>query len=231
MAKQVEREKAQALRRKGYSIGEIVKQIKEPKSTVSYWCKNIPLTDKQIANIQARHKTKSIQTLLAYSEKKRNKRLQKETKIFELGKKDIEKFHKRELFFLGLGLYWGEGYKYPHAEFGFTNSDPEMILVYISWLKEVLGVNSNSLVCRISINAEHKYRIGEVEKFWIKTTKLKKTQFTKVSYIQVKNKKVYKNSKKYYGTLRVKVRNGKDYKNRILGSIQAIIEQNNKPLY
>ena len=219
MAKPLIKEKAQKLRKSGKSIGEVAKELCQPKSTVSYWCKDILLTEKQILAIQKRHKSSSVETLLKSSEKQRRRRLDNEKIDKELGQKRVGTVSNRDLFMLGLGLYWGEGYKYKHAEFGFTNSDPNMIVVYIQWLKMVFGVNVKDLLLRVSINIAHKNRISKIEQFWQKVTDTTPEQFSRPSYIKTNQKKKFSDNSSYFGTLRVKVRGGKRKKNEILAAI------------
>ena len=222
MANPLIREKARALRKKGASIGEIVSKLKQPKSTVSYWCKNIVLTKKQINKIQERHRSQSVATLLHSAEKQRQERLRREKKAALLGARDVGGISTRDLFMLGLGLYWGEGYKYENSELGFTNSNPDMIRTYVAWLENMYGVQSKDLICRISINQSHHNRVHVVEQYWQKKLKLPAKQFTTTSLIQSKSKKIYANREAHYGTLRVKVRRGKQLRDRIIASIAHV---------
>lgn len=225
MAKILLKEKARALREKGFSIGEVAQKLNQPKSTVSYWCKNITLTKKQIQDIERRHKINSIAVLLTASEKQRKNRLQQEKAIAISAKENIGKISNRDLLMLGIGLYWGEGYKYEHSEFGFTNSDPKMITSYITWLNRVYGVEKKRCICRVSINNVHNHRLSEIEKYWQKVTGIPASQFSKSSIIKSVSKKTFSDTNSYFGTLRIKVRNGSELRHRVLSSIEAIKEQ------
>jgi hypothetical protein len=225
MAKQQLREHARKMRIEGNSIGEISVALKQPKSTVSYWCKDVLLSEQQICAIQGRHTARSVTTLLRVAEQQRKERLVREHEATELGKQDVGSITRRDLFMLGLGLYWGEGYKYTHCELGFTNSNPDMILTYMCWLERVYGVSKDRFVCRISINSTHRGRVADVEKYWRAVTGLGADQFTKTSLIHARAHKVYENSDEHYGTLRIKVRRATGLVNRILGSITHVSGQ------
>lgn len=225
MAKPIIKEKARALRKKGLSIGEVSVKLNQPKSTVSYWCKNISLSDKQIQNIEERHKSNSIAILLSASEKQRKLRMQREKEIQDSARERLGVLSDRDVYILGLGLYWGEGYKYEHSEFGFTNSDPEMILSYLVWLERVFNVKKDEVICRVSINSLHTHRLSVVEKYWQDLIGISAHQFSKPSIINSKPKKIFQNNDKYFGTLRVKVRKGSELRHQVLASLEAIKEQ------
>lgn len=222
MAKIVERERARKLRRKGLGIAEIAAKMQESKSTVSYWCRDIALTGQQLKRLQQKSYHAGVAQFLKLAEQKRQKRLRDERRCSVQGVFDVGVPSRRDLFMLGLGLYWGEGYKRSNGELGFTNSDPKMISTYIRWLQEVYGIQRSELVFRISINEIHKERIGKVLAYWRIITGGTVNQFTNPSFIKTEVKKKYANHDHYFGILRVKVRGGSKVKARILGSLQAV---------
>ncbi len=222
MAKILEQEKARVLRKKGLSIGNIANEIGVSKSTVSYWCRDIVLSHAQVKHLGKQQKTAAVTALLAYAERRRRDRISRTNHLFKRGSLDVGKVSKRDLFMVGLALYWGEGYKKGNDEFGFTNSDPETIRVIIRWLKDIYGVEKENLILRVSINQLHNKRELVVVSYWSKVTKIPKSQFTKTSFIKTASKKRYLNHNEHFGTLRVKVRRGADLRRRILGSINAL---------
>jgi hypothetical protein len=129
---------------------------------------------------------------------------------------------QRDLFLLGLGLYWGEGYKGGNSELGFTNSDSDMVKIFLKWLRTIYEIHKSSLILRVSINDIHKDRIHIVTKYWANVTNVSISQFTKPSFTKTSLKKKYPNHEHYFGILRVKVRRGSRLKQRILGSLAAI---------
>ena len=222
MAKIIEREKAILLRLKGTSIGEIAKRLQVSKSTVSHWCRDIALSDVAIANITKKNESKSTESLLRYTEALRKQRQQNITHDKQLGKEKVGRLSNRDVYLIGLGLYWGEGYKHGSQEFGFTNSDHNMITFYIRWLQVVFNVKLCDLILRVSINNAHESRIFAIEDFWSKLTGVPKNNFTKPSFIKSVSKKVYKDNSNYFGTLRIKVRRGTSMRRQILGAIEVL---------
>lgn len=215
------REKAIALRKKGESINTISKSLGAKKSTVSYWCKDILLSKDQINALLEKQRREGIKGSFQYYEKLRKERIKRCVQLMQKGVSDVGSLSKRDLFISGLSLYWAEGYKKGN-EVGFTNSDPKMIVLFLKWLKEIYGINSDSLIFRISINNMHKDRVNKVIGYWTKLLKVEEKQFTKTSLIRTISKKVYSNHENYFGTLRVKIRRGSALRERILGSIQEI---------
>ncbi|MEY3784187.1 MAG: hypothetical protein RLZZ230_509 [Candidatus Parcubacteria bacterium] len=221
MAKQKEKFEAVQLRKSGKSIGTIAKTLDVSKSTVSFWCKDISLTPKQIDKIAIESKHHATASLLKSSEKQREQRQNNIIQAQLRGKKMVGKLLNRDIFMLGLGLYWGEGYKKGSHELGFTNSDPLMIPIYIRWLKITYGVSKERLILRISINQSHEHRADEVLKYWSDLLQIPITQFTKTSFIKSSSKKQFY-TEKHYGTLRVKARNGTMLRHEVLGAIASI---------
>ena len=211
-----------ALRRKGASIGVIADKLGVSKSTASLWCKDIALSKSQIDALHAGMKKAGTRALLLAAEKKRAERIRNIERYSRRGARDVGRLSKRDLFILGLGLYWGEGYKNGSEETAFTNSDPHMIRVFISWLERIYDVPKNTLIFRISINKIHEKRIDSILRYWTDFLGVSKDQFTKPSFIQTPVKKIYKNNDQYYGILRVKARNGVNLRRRILGSLDKL---------
>lgn len=222
MAKQHEKERALVLRKKGHSIQEIAEKLAVSKGTVSVWCRDISLSARQIEILARRTKHHAVEALLKSAEQQRRTRQEMIITASNQGVADIGRLSKRDLFMVGLGLYWGEGYKRGSQELGFTNSDPALVTTYIRWLYEIYSVENDALILRVSINAQHSDRIAEVERYWSKLTHIPLKQFTKSSLIKTTTKRVFSDRSTHFGTLRIKVRRGTNLRRRILGSIAAI---------
>lgn len=222
MAKLQEQSKAMRLRKSGYSISAIAKTLSVSKSTASGWCRDIALTERQLEQIAEKSKHHATLSLLKSSENQRKVRQENIKRATQIGKRDVGKLSQRDVHMIGLGLYWGEGYKKGNQELGFTNSDPGMITFYIHWLRTVYGIEKKDLILRVSINNQHAERITDIVQYWSLITGISTTQFTKTSLIKIRSKKIYENLHTHFGTLRIKVRRGTELRRRILGSIQAL---------
>lgn len=210
------------MRKKGASIGDISKKFHISKSTISLWCRDIILTKFLIGKIQTKGKMKSVRALLRYSEFKRKERIKRHALQKKEGADMIGSLSNRDILMIGLGLYWGEGYKYENSELGFTNSNPKMILFYIKWLS-FFNIDKTSLIFRLTLNEFFIKKEVKIQSFWINFLSIKKEQFSKTTFIKTNLKKAsMKNIKTYKGILRVKVRKGTALRNNILGAIDHI---------
>jgi hypothetical protein len=140
------------------------------------------------------------------------------------GKEDIDMLQIRDLFMLGIGLYWGEGYKRGSQEFGFTNSDPKIINTAIQWLDMCYQIPLKDIHARITINNLYNDETERITSFWSKETNIPREQFSKPTYISGYGN-VDRDSKTYIGTIRIKVRNSTSLRRRILASIAEIPNQ------
>ncbi len=137
MKKDTTKTKAFNLRRQGESINSIAKKLSISKSTASVWCRDVVLSETQLKVLSEKSNTRAISALLHASEKKRSERIIATEKEIRIGKQNVGRLSTRDIFMVGLGLYWGEGYKKGSQELGFTNSDPALILFYIQWLNRI----------------------------------------------------------------------------------------------
>lgn len=206
----------------GESIKEISDKLKVPKSTVSYWCRDIVLSEKHLTRLIVKQREESKKGSLLYAEKLRKSRIDREYNFKKEGRNQVGDITKRDLQMLGIALYWAEGYKNGNTEVGFTNSDPAMIALILEWFIKIYGVSKKDFIFRLSINHSHEKREKKVIEFWTKYLNIDKSQFTKTSFIKSVSKKVYSNHENYFGVLRVKVRRAVNLRSKILGAIEFL---------
>ncbi len=130
------------LRKGGYSYSEIKKFCPVPKSTLSYWFRDLKLSEPQLARLKKKRieatrrgsKTKTLKTFKAIEE------------IQNRAAKDIGKISKRELWLMGVVLYWRERNKNDFRKgVYFSSSNPELINFFLKWLKEVGGIRDEEI--------------------------------------------------------------------------------------
>ncbi|MBM3261462.1 hypothetical protein FJY93_03515 [Candidatus Kaiserbacteria bacterium] len=225
MAQDELRMRVRQLRKQGTSIKSIAKILDASTSTVSYWCRDIKLSESQIRKLAKNMERGGMIGRLRAAEKKRAQRLLAIQKETSRGKKDISILTKRDMFIVGLALYWGEGYKNGNDECGLTNTDPIIIKAFIHWLFTMYGVTKDDLILRVTINDTHRARAHIIETYWSQQTSIPLSQFTQTSFIRSTSIRVFENPNGYVGTLRVKVRRSTALRRRILGSISEIKQQ------
>lgn len=104
----------------------------------------------------------------------------------------------KDLKTAGIMLYWGEGAKTENVV-KFVNSDPEMIRIFLKFLREVCGVSEERLKALIHMYPDHDE--NKIKSFWINLTKISEQNFYK-SYIHEGKKGTYKNKSKW-GTITI----------------------------
>ncbi len=221
MAKTKEKNKALELRQKGKSIKEIAKKVGVVKSTVSFWCRDIKLTSKQIEELHKKMIKGSYKGRMKGARIQYERRIKKIKKYNKEGIRQIGRLSNRDLLIAGLSLYWGEGSKKTRSV-SLSNSDPKIIKFAIKFLKRTFNIDKNRLGAYIGINRVHRNRIEDVENYWSKITGIPGKQFTKTTLIKAKNKKNYSNFQVHYGTITIKVRKSADLYYRIIGLIKGL---------
>jgi hypothetical protein len=214
------------LRKLGLSYSEIRKQIPVAKSTLSTLLKNIKLSKKAKKIIESR--TVGAQKLGA--EAKHNQRVKKEEKIRKSAFSQIANITNKELFLMGIMLYWAEGTKSRGSNISqsvdFSNSDSKMLKFFMNWLEVCLKIPKDMIAPRIYIHESKKDKANEVLEYWSKQIvfpkeKFSRTCFTKTVYPR-KNKR--KDTTQYYGQLRIRIKKSTDLNRKIAGWIDGVVD-------
>jgi hypothetical protein len=221
VAKTTERLEARKLRRKGKSIGFIANKIGVSKSSASIWCGDITLTKEQRDKLIKNDKKGGAVGRAIANRNKVIERLDRLEKYKYIGRKMVGSISKRDLLILGIALYWGEGNK-KGRRLIFSNSDPEMIKIWIRWLRECLNLSINDMSCNVGINQIHRHRVASVEKYWSEISGIPLTEFRKVSLKKVKAMKVYENPEEHFGTLCIRVKRSTNLNYQMLGLIEGL---------
>lgn len=216
------KDKVRKLRKSGLSLNEISAKMNIPKSTVREWISDIELSQEQ-REILNRKVSKALQEgRFKTQTRNRQKRIEKVDKLLKKGKIEIGKLSKKELLVAGVALYWAEGFKNKHEKrLGFCNSDPEMILFYLKWLKESLGIEKENLTARISLNISHENREVDVKNYWTTITGIPIAQFTTTFYQNTLWKKLYEDNN-YHGVLRIHVKESLEHLFKMRGWIEGV---------
>ncbi|OGK34206.1 hypothetical protein A3I50_04400 [Candidatus Roizmanbacteria bacterium RIFCSPLOWO2_02_FULL_37_9] len=221
MAKSREKLKARKLRRLGRSIKEIAETLKISIGSVSAWCKDIELTQNQIINLQKRRTDPFYGKKLDYFLRKKKEFEEKVFNLKQEGIREIKKLTKREIFLIGVALYWAEGFKKDH-QVGFANIDVNMIKFFLYWLKVSFNISNTDLIFRLTANESYKEKIRDLEKFWSSELNVPLSQFSKPFFQKTLWKKRYERPNSYHGVLRVKVKKSVNLLRKIYGYIEGI---------
>ncbi|MFA6341064.1 MAG: hypothetical protein WCX27_02380 [Candidatus Paceibacterota bacterium] len=210
-----ERQQSRTLRKKGSSYSEIAKEMKIAKSTAKDWCKDIILSSRD----RKRLYTKQIAILSQGSKSSHNRRQEEIQIINNKAEKEIKSPLSDEAYKLfGAALYWAEGNKV--KDFTITNSDPLLIRFMCQWFCKMFDISPNSLKAHLNIyNDQNEMKM---KKFWSDVTGIPLRKFGK-SFIKPVNKN-YKKNTLYYGTIKVRVEKGTDFRHRTFGWINSVLK-------
>lgn len=221
MAKSKEKLEALRMRRNGESIKVIAKKLSVSVGSVSGWVRDVVLTSRQVKALQKRSTDALYGGKKKYFDEMRRVHQKKIEGLASKGAFRLGKLTNRDVYILGLALYWGEGFK-KDSLVGLATSDPIAARFFIRWLKICFHVEGERLIVRVSVNSDYMKRISLIKKYWSTVLEIKESQFSKPFYQKAKWKKEYENKQDYHGIIRIRVRRSIDILREIKGAIEAI---------
>jgi transposase len=213
------RERARELRGQGWTYSEIQAELGCSKSSVSLWVRDLPHPEPRCTPEEQRARMNAgLARLRAEQDQVRE-----ETK--RAAAAAIGKLSDRELFLVGVGLYWAEGAKdkpYSRREqVLFVNSDPGMISVFLAWL-DLLQVERERLRFRVMIHESAD--VPAAERYWADHVGADGGSFNKTTLKKHNPKTVRKNvGDTYRGCLVIYVLQSADLYRRIEGAWYGIV--------
>lgn len=216
-----EKEAAIELRKKGLSYNEILRKVPVAKSSLSLWLKDVGLAKAQ----KQRLTEKKLAAMKRGWEAVHRKKVLITEKIKGEARDEIGKLSERELWLIGVALYWSEGHKEKDkgSLVRLGNSDPRMIGTFLKWLYEICKIKKEDIIFRIYLHETSENRLEEVKMYWSKITGFPKEHFEKITWKKNKIKTKRKNiGKDYYGLLDISVRGSINLNRKIQGWIDGI---------
>jgi hypothetical protein len=216
------------LRLSGKSYSQITKFINVPKSTLSGWLSNVVISDDIINKINRRGQKKSIAALLRVNKRQTDLARSRVRLVRKSAEKEIKNLSDREVMLVGAALYWAEGYKRPivkngreitHHAVSLTNSDPDLVKVFLKYLK-ILDVPDSRI--KITIRVFEHQNPERVESYWQKILKLPAENFL-VNRVGLSKSSANKRpfNRLEYGVLQVRVYDT-DLFYKIMGHIDGL---------
>ncbi|MFJ6012722.1 hypothetical protein [Streptomyces sp. NPDC092952] len=214
------RERARELRLQGMTYDRIQLELGCSKSSISLWVRDLPKPERK----RSREEASAIARRGWEAALRRREEERGETK--RRAAAGIGPLSPRELFLLGVGLYWAEGSKAkshrPQERVTFTNSDPGMIELFLAWLR-LLGVSDAHL--RFHVHIHETADIASAERYWAALTGAGASAFGKTSVKKHSPRTNRKNvGENYRGCLVVRVLKSADLYRRIEGWWYGIVE-------
>lgn len=222
--KKVEKEIALELRRKGLSYREILSHVSVAKSTLSLWLRDVGLSKRQKRNLTQ----KQLEAAVRGGAKRREQRLVA-TQLYErFAKEELDRTKNRELWLAGTMLYWAEGSKQKITNVSqavkFSNSDVEMVRLFLHWLKIVAKVPLDNIKCELYIHQNS--NVSKAIRYWNKYLSPVKVEAT-----YFKTNKILTNRKNtgelYNGLVTIRVRKSTNLNRKITAWIKLFLEKVN----
>ncbi|MFD7868425.1 hypothetical protein [Streptomyces sp. NPDC059783] len=155
------RARARELRLEGKTYDQIQMELGCSKSSISLWVRDLPKPERRRTHEEA----SAIARRGWESTLQRRGAERQETQ--RRATVEIGAMNQRELFLLGVGLYWAEGTKAkPHRRqerVTFINSDPDMIRTFLAWLR-LLNVQPAQI--RFHVHIHESADVPGAEQYW-----------------------------------------------------------------
>ncbi|MFF8944241.1 hypothetical protein ACF1A5_18620 [Streptomyces sp. NPDC014864] len=218
------RAKARELRLQGWTYDQIEAELGCSRSSVSLWVRDLPKPERKRSPGEAAaiaRKGWEAKLRIRDEERQRTKAMAKQA----MAKQAIGGLSPRELFLVGVSLYWAEGSKdkpYERREnVTFVNSDPGVIKVFLAWL-DLVGIERERL--RFTVMIHESADVAGAERYWAELVGADSSAFNKTTLKKHNPKTVRKNiGAAYRGCLVIKVLKGADLYRRIEGSWCGIV--------
>ncbi|WP_405941791.1 hypothetical protein [Streptomyces sp. NBC_00207] len=219
-AKDDVRARARELRLQGMTYDQIQVELGCSKSSISLWVRDLPKPTPQ--------RTPAEQAQLASRKRWEHEnalRDEQRTHIKESARAEIGRLSDRELFIVGVTLYWAEGAKdksYDRREkVQFINSDPGVILVFLAWL-DLIGVDRKRIRYRVMIHESADAKAAE--EHWAALVDADAAQFARATLKKHNPKTTRKNAgENYQGCLVLYVSRSADIYRRVEGAWCGIV--------
>ena len=216
------RQKVIALRIKNrLSYGAIQKELKVPKSTLSYWLKEHPLREDEILKLRRQSWMKGEASRERFRNTMRMKREELEMKVYQKYRKQIANFGNGSFFAAGLMLYLGEGDKKSKGRVGLSNTDAAVIQFFLKWMVDFLCVDNYSI--RVELHLYENMDIEEEKLFWENITKLPRKQFYKTQIKKIKEGSFTYQGPQRHGTCSI-IFDNVEKKREITMAIKALLD-------
>lgn len=214
------------LRKKGFSYAEIRQKLHVPKSTLSLWLKKVKLESEQLERLQK--KRSDIARKNSADRVQRTRDMLEEIAVRSA--RDIKDISKRELWLMGLMLYWRERAVSENESdmkkgVHLASSDPWTIKLFLQWLSDVGGIERDDIVFDIFIPKSRSAYINSVMDYWAEVTGFSRKHITHV-YLQKKKepKKQKRVTQRHgrFGLLRVRVKASSMLARQITGWVRGV---------
>ncbi len=171
------RHKAKILRKKGYSLKEIARELNVAKSSASLWVRDVELS----AQAQNRLLQNISKGQFNSAKSNRAKTRAKELSYFEGAQREIKSLssENKRIYdkLLCAAMYWCEGAKSASSGVMFVNSDPFLVKKFLELLRASFPLDERKF--RVCMHLHSYHSESKQLDFWSEVTHINKAQFIK----------------------------------------------------
>jgi hypothetical protein len=221
---------AQDLRILGMSYSEIQAKLGISKSTLSIWLRDVKLSGDARLRLEGRARQGVLNGLVKRNKEQTSRAYERAKAIRQAACRDVHVQLRKNLFLIGVTLYWAEGYKRLRVINGvertghaisFVNADPDAIRIFLRFLIEELHVDRSDIL--INMRLYKSIDEDNAKKYWKKVTTLTDKNFrSRTTYlVSSASKGIRPANRLPYGTLQVEVYDTEKF-HRLLGWIEGV---------
>ena len=177
------REKARELRKQGWSVRDITLELGVSKGSVSMWVRDIELTEEQQTLLKSRQAQWAGRN--QGGKTNRAKAMQQRIVYQQAGRERARNGNR--LHHTGCLLYWCEGAKVKRNSVHFVNSDPNMMLLFMRFLREEMKADEPKFRLQIHCHTQDEIEQHRIEKYWLTLLNLPETCLQKTQFKQGSN--------------------------------------------
>jgi hypothetical protein len=181
-----DKETAIELRKLGKSYSQIRAELKIPKSTLSDWFRDIDWSGMVRSRLAEAAKNTSTLRIRELDRVRGEHLAQVYQEAAEEARKEFKVLKYNPLFIAGMMLYWGEGDKTTKNQMRLSNSDPELIRLYVGFLEKACRVPSARIKAQLIIYPDIEEQSNR--RFWSFASGIPLDRFTKSTLIQGRHK-------------------------------------------
>lgn len=220
---------AKRLRLRGKSYTEINRLLGIPKSTLAGWFSNYTISPQAQARINRRARQGSIQELIRRNKNQTNIARERAAATRQRAALDVGRLTRRDVFIIGVALYWAEGYKRPTVRHGrevtnhavsLTNSDPQLVKIFIRFLRECCAVPDDKIIADLRIFPHQQG--ATVQRYWQRQIGLPLRNFRQIyTVVSISSRGKRPFNRLPFGVIQIRVANTPLF-HTIMGYIEGI---------
>jgi len=209
------RELGREMRALGLSFREIAAVIPVSKGTLSAWCRGVELSAEMRARLTA--KRPSALAMRENGQRKHQQAERRREAIREAARLEVDTLLNDPLWIAGVVAYWSEGAKTSN-ELRFSNSDPDLVLLFIAWARRCHGIEDFSAKLHLHSGQREDERVT----YWSRVTGIDAARFGKTFFKPEGTG--HRKRRLYNGTITVRASRSTSALQRTLGWISGLSE-------